>query len=323
MPEHDDAADRLQGFSGYQIPRYTPIPDELLDAHLDVLTGGELKVLLYIARHTLGYKRGEDKISAKQIAEGITRKDGTRVDYGTGLSIRQIRTVISRLEELQLIHVAREEGPAGSERNCYALAVQDSAGGGEAHFTPPVQSTSPPRGEAHFTPQEQTLSRRDSQESLSPAQRLTEAWFIAFGQEKPSRKQRESCLRIMNDRLAEGYAVDTVIVGITLCVQRGARGPQMLEYVIGEAHAIAGQNAQRGAQEARRRVEIEEADQQATAAYHDAQNALEHLTPAERAELEAVARARMPEGCSDRALTGMMAYLLSTRTPSRQGGPGI
>lgn len=118
-------ADRLQDFSGFHIPHYTPIPDEILDKLLDVLTGGQLKVLLYIARHTLGYKKSTDQLSAQQIAEGVVRRDGTRVDYGTGLKVRQVRNIVAQLEAFKLIEVTRNQGKDGWERNTYSLRMAD------------------------------------------------------------------------------------------------------------------------------------------------------------------------------------------------------
>jgi len=70
MGEIDDQ-DYLRDFPGFYPPRYTPIPDQLLDDVMAFLSGAELKVLLYIMRHTFGYKREGDHLSAKQIAEGI------------------------------------------------------------------------------------------------------------------------------------------------------------------------------------------------------------------------------------------------------------
>ena len=73
-------------FIGFSSPRYTQVPDELLDDLLPDLSGSELKVLLYVIRRTFGFKRDSDHISLSQLAQGITRKDGTILDRGTGLT---------------------------------------------------------------------------------------------------------------------------------------------------------------------------------------------------------------------------------------------
>jgi hypothetical protein len=105
--------------------------------------------------------------------------------------------------------------------------------------------------------------------------------------------------------------VEDVRVGIALTIQRGARGPQLIEHIIGEAIALAAEQAVQATQTAQKRAEIAAGEQQATQAYRDAQSALDALTPAARTRIEARARAHMPPGASDRALAGMMAYLLS------------
>ncbi len=125
----------LAGFSGYRIPGYTQIPDQLLDDQLHLLTHAELKVLLYIMRHTFGYKRDGDHLSARQIAEGLVRRDGTRVDHGTGCEIATVRRTVKRLEELGLITVRRDRTADGdAETNFYTVRLAE--GGGVA-TTPP------------------------------------------------------------------------------------------------------------------------------------------------------------------------------------------
>ena len=64
-------------FAGFSAPRYTQVPDQLFDELLSVLTGAELKVLLYICRRTFGFKKDSDNISINQMLNGIRRKDGT------------------------------------------------------------------------------------------------------------------------------------------------------------------------------------------------------------------------------------------------------
>jgi hypothetical protein len=73
-------------FAGFRKPHYTQVPDELFDELLPELTGAELKILLYVVRRTLGWKKDGDYISLTQLTRGIRRADGTVTDRGTGLS---------------------------------------------------------------------------------------------------------------------------------------------------------------------------------------------------------------------------------------------
>ena len=62
------------------IPNSTQIPDVILDHWMAKLSGAEFKVLLYIARRTYGFGKDTDDISLNQLAHGIRRRDGTRLD---------------------------------------------------------------------------------------------------------------------------------------------------------------------------------------------------------------------------------------------------
>ena len=114
-------------FSGYFAPNYTPVPDQLFDEHLHLLSGAELKVLLYICRRTFGFKRGSDNISLNQMLSGIVKKDGTRLDNGTGLSKSTLLKAIKSLVDMNLIvSEQRSSESNGNEPTNYRLNVRDS-----------------------------------------------------------------------------------------------------------------------------------------------------------------------------------------------------
>lgn len=85
-------------FAGFRAPHYTQVPDELFDELMPTLTGAQLKVLLYIIRHTLGWKKDADAISLTQITEGIKRADGSIVDRG---AVKGRSTATQALQELE------------------------------------------------------------------------------------------------------------------------------------------------------------------------------------------------------------------------------
>jgi len=84
-------------FLGFYSPRYTHVPDELFDELLAELSGSETKVLLYVIRRTFGFKRESDHISLSQMVSGITKKDGSILDKGTGLHKDSVATAIKSL----------------------------------------------------------------------------------------------------------------------------------------------------------------------------------------------------------------------------------
>jgi phage replication O-like protein O len=61
------------------------------------LSGAEFKVLMYIARRTYGFGKDSDDISLNQLARGICRRDGTRLDRGTGLSRSGVKAACNAL----------------------------------------------------------------------------------------------------------------------------------------------------------------------------------------------------------------------------------
>jgi replication protein O len=119
------AATHQATFPGFQFPNTTQIPNELFDTLMPYLSGGELKVLLYICRRTFGFRKDRDSISLTQIAHGITTKAGRVLDQGTGLSKRQVQRALRVLENRKVIEVTRKVDETGlHEINTYRLNVR-------------------------------------------------------------------------------------------------------------------------------------------------------------------------------------------------------
>jgi phage replication O-like protein O len=123
-------------FPGFQFPNTTQIPNEVFDTLMPHLSGGELKVLLYICRRTFGFRKDRDSISLTQISKGITTKAGRVLDQGTGLSKRQVQRALRVLENRKVILVERNVDETGlHEINTYRLNVR----GGD-NMSPPVET---------------------------------------------------------------------------------------------------------------------------------------------------------------------------------------
>src|SRR5918911_359399 len=106
MPKTKDTA--IQ-FNGYSKPNYTMVPDELFDEQLPYLSGAELKVLLYIIRRTFGFKKDSDNVSLQQMLNGISTRDGERLDRGVGLSKKTLLGALRSLEEKHIILTQRRQ----------------------------------------------------------------------------------------------------------------------------------------------------------------------------------------------------------------------
>jgi phage replication O-like protein O len=117
-------------FTGFQSPNTTQIPNEVFDTLMSHLSGGELKVLLYICRRTFGFRKDRDSISLTQIAQGITTKAGRVLDQGTGLSKRHVINALKALEKRNIITVTRKVDATGlNEVNTYSLNMLSMGGG--------------------------------------------------------------------------------------------------------------------------------------------------------------------------------------------------
>ena len=112
----------IERYKGFVRPSTTPTPDDLFDVFLPVLAPSELKVLLYLVRRTFGFQRQHDAVSLRQICSGIVRKNGKRLDSGTGLSKQGAITAVKSLEARGLIVVDRERTDDGYNKiNKYSL----------------------------------------------------------------------------------------------------------------------------------------------------------------------------------------------------------
>jgi DNA-binding PadR family transcriptional regulator len=140
-PDKSDASTKPAfRFAGFQNPNYTIVPDEVFDELLTVLSGGELKVLLYIIRRTFGFKKDSDNISLSQMLHGIARKDGTQLDRGAGLSKPTLLQALRTLQDKNIIETERRRSAEkGDEPTVYRLSF---AGG--AHHMNRGQNPTPP-----------------------------------------------------------------------------------------------------------------------------------------------------------------------------------
>lgn len=139
-----DHTNTFPGFPPEPVTNYWPYP-KALNGWWYILTPSEQKVLDYILRHTWGYKKVADSISHSQFIKGITKRDGTVVDKGTG--IKDERTIRKALQGLEQKGFIETEATLGRE-NLYKLKINPSQ-----EMSPPTQNdTSPLPSDATATP---------------------------------------------------------------------------------------------------------------------------------------------------------------------------
>jgi hypothetical protein len=89
---------------GFQAVNTTQVPDDLFDYWLARLGDAELRVLLYIIRRTLGFRRQADDIALNHFIHGLVSRDGRTLDEGCGVtSEKAIYSAIRKLKEYGLI----------------------------------------------------------------------------------------------------------------------------------------------------------------------------------------------------------------------------
>ncbi len=89
---------------------FTVIPNYFLDQIASTLSSSELRVMLYIYRHTLGYHKLSDCLSYDQFLNGVTTRDGRCLDQGANVSRGSLVGALASLEAKGLIQRLHTRG---------------------------------------------------------------------------------------------------------------------------------------------------------------------------------------------------------------------
>jgi hypothetical protein len=126
-PKKDKSA--IYKFQGFQTPHsnYFRVPNDWpsITAKIDNLA--ELKCVEYVLRHTWGYSEyGVLKhISNDEFVGGRRRKDGSRIDEGTGLSLRAVRDGLNKAVDHGFLNEFVDDSDKGRIKKYYSLKMQD------------------------------------------------------------------------------------------------------------------------------------------------------------------------------------------------------
>ena len=106
------------------IPNSFQYPNYFCDDLMWLLSGDEQKILLYTVRRIFGFHKEKDNISLTQYCEGVTNRQGERLDYGTGLSRPATIHAIEMLVACRIIlEIPEAHSNAGK---CYALQLDSN-----------------------------------------------------------------------------------------------------------------------------------------------------------------------------------------------------
>ena len=107
---------------------YSQLAHEWLDNMLSGIDNlAELKVVLYIFRHTCGFQEPEDykHITIDEFMSGRCYADGSRMDNGTGLSEMSVRSGLKKAEGEGYIEVKTNRRDLARIRKSYRLRFQE------------------------------------------------------------------------------------------------------------------------------------------------------------------------------------------------------
>ena len=113
-------------FEGFEDPKenWSKLPHVLIEALPMIETVSEFKVIVYILRHTWGYHDDEKRITLDEFANGRKRKNGSRIDCGTGLTIPSIRDGLKRAIRHGFIEHRQDASDKARVKNFYTLKMR-------------------------------------------------------------------------------------------------------------------------------------------------------------------------------------------------------
>jgi hypothetical protein len=147
---------------------------------LPLLSGAEIKILLYIQRHTASFNIARRILSTDEFMHGRKRQDGSRMDQGTGLSNRAVIDALRSLAQRHLIFPAEEE----SGQKSYALLDC-------APLTQPVKNVHRPE-HAHTTSPVKKLQSTSEQSSQPPLNKVQNTYEKSSQVTKDEPRQQQA-----------------------------------------------------------------------------------------------------------------------------------
>lgn len=119
----------MKPFGGFDIPKqnYSKLPHALIELLPVIDTVAELKVVLYTLRHTWGFAEygKPKKITIDEFCLGRKRRDGSRIDGGTGLSEPSVRAGLEKAVDRKILNVIKDDRDKGREKRFYALNIRE------------------------------------------------------------------------------------------------------------------------------------------------------------------------------------------------------
>jgi hypothetical protein len=165
-------------FPGFDHPRenWSKLPHALIGQLARIDTVAELKVLLYVLRHTWGYQEYDQakRITLDEFSHGRKRRDGSRIDAGTGLSPHGVKAGVRAAVAHGFLIRESDGRDAARSSHIYRLSMRPVVAGAEGTQSLPPDSeggypTLPPERDAGYPtlpPGGSDFAMRSEKESL-------------------------------------------------------------------------------------------------------------------------------------------------------------
>ena len=114
-------------FNGWKQPEqnWSKLPHVFIENMPLFKSKSEICVVLYVLCHTWGYGDDYKRISLEEFQNGRKRKDGTRIDNGTGMSINAIKSGIKQAIEHGFLSTVKDESDKARIKQYYSLSELD------------------------------------------------------------------------------------------------------------------------------------------------------------------------------------------------------
>jgi hypothetical protein len=116
-----------QTFAGFEPidGNFTQVPNQVFEL-MPTLSGSELKCLMYVVRHTLGFQDKVKTITIDEFEHGRKKKNGQRMDNGVGMGRETIINALKTLAERAIITREIDIRDKARQKITYGLHQSDN-----------------------------------------------------------------------------------------------------------------------------------------------------------------------------------------------------
>ena len=161
----------MSKFSGFHpsSANYSRLPHQLIEELHTFTSLAELKIVLYVLRHTWGYQDDYKRITLEEFEHGRKERDGTRIDEGVGMTKPSIIDGIKRAIEHGFLHSHTDETDNARVKKFYSLTES-----GLKSFTSEVKESDSSSKETSHRTEKETKERNSKKETKKDSSSLPE-----------------------------------------------------------------------------------------------------------------------------------------------------